>query len=89
MAALDHDHDRDSDPDAALYDGNPVEIRTEHNPDQTVIAVENDVIEVVAAVSAGELALANELTLAREVRAAVERATTGRDTPPAPGGDDR
>lgn len=86
MAALDRSHD--DEPDAAIYDDRPVEIRTEHSPDQTVITLDGDRIDVVATVSTGELSLANELQLAREIRDAVERATCGRDTPPASGGGD-
>jgi len=53
MAALDQQHTRD-DPDAAIYDERPIEVRTAHNPEETILAV--------------------------------ERATRGRDTPPASGG---
>lgn len=61
--------------DADAYDDRQAEIRVEHHADQTLIAVETQSGSAAALVDVGDLPLERERQLAREVRAAFDRAT--------------
>jgi hypothetical protein len=50
-----------------------VEVRAEHGAGQTLLAVDGAGIDLVAAVDETDLSLAEEVLLAREIEAAVER----------------
>lgn len=62
--------------DAAVYDDRRAEVGVEHNPEQTVVAVETQDGRAAAAVDVGHLSLETSLQLARDVREVFERATT-------------
>jgi hypothetical protein len=64
-------------------DERSVEVRAEHGDEQTLLAVDGDGIELVAAVDETDLSLAEEVMLARAVEAAVESVT---DDPASGGG---
>lgn len=71
---------RDGEPaepiDAAVYGDRQIEVRTDHNGAQTLVAVETQAGSAVAAVDVGHLPLGAEVQLARDVREAVDRATS-------------
>jgi len=65
-----------TDADVAIYDDRPVECSIEHNAEQTFVTIDTQDGQVVAAVDIGHLTLPAALELARDVREAVEDATT-------------
>lgn len=61
--------------EASTFDDRPAEVTVEHNPEQTLVAVETQDGSAVAAVDVGHLPLDETIQLARDVREAFETAT--------------
>jgi hypothetical protein len=69
-------------PDLGIYEGErPVVMDVEHNAEQTLVSVDTLDGSVVAAVDVGDLGLDDSLQLARDVRDAVEQATSAGEGP--------